>query len=504
MPYSDLQLKNATQVAYKDFHIPFQQLVEAGEKPPFTIAELCRQWGKKTEDLFPDLDGQDISNWKIVDYYDTNDKTGFYGSVIDVGDGDAIVAFRGSEGMDNMSNLIKDWLKADLGLLNSTLTNQQAEVNKFLKQISESDYIKNYDSLAMTGHSLGGNLAMHAAIVSAMPEIGLADKLERCVSYDGPGFSDEYLAVHGKYIDKVKGKITHYKWSPVGGLLSELPGVSRIPLKYTEKSIFTDFWYNVITRHSTESIEFDGETAKRGEETVWDTLTSKFSQGIDHMPRIVGDTLVLVTAVMLVGGLWMSQEMFKDGEMTLFGVSVLVAAAVCVLAVGPVAVVAMAAHLLFVVVVAFLAVVAYEYTYEFIEHLVNKAVKAVIEFCGWLKDKAAEFREFVSKKLEELKNWFNSNFNRGYQYATSFPQVKVDTFKLRDYASRIDHVNRRISNLDRRMDSLYLRVGLSGLWDLLQADLMTGYSWRLWRAASYLNDTASDFEAVENELASSL
>ena len=38
----------------------------------------------------------------------------------------------------------------------------------------------------------------------------------------------------------------------------------------------------------------------------------------------------------------------------------------------------------------------------------------------------------------------------------------------------------------------------------MQADLLTGYSWRLQRAASYLNDTAFDFEKAENELVNSL
>lgn len=505
MSYSDLQLKNATQVAYKDFQIPFQQLVDAGKEPPFTVAELCEQWGKEINDLFPDLDGQNISDWKIVDYYDTNrntaNDTGFYGCVIDVGDGDAIVAFRGSEGATNLSNLQHDWIEADLGLLNSTLTIQQGEVYKFLKQISESDYIDDYDSLGMTGHSLGGNLAMHGAIVSAMPEIGLDDKLERCVSYDGPGYSDEYIDLYGEYIDKVNGKITHYKWSPVGGLLFELPGVSRIPLKFTEKD---DFLYNLITRHSTESIEFEGENAKRGEETTWDILTSKFSQGIDHMPNIIGDILVGTVSALIYGGIWMSQEMFKDGEITPFGASVIAAAATFVIVVGPIKTVALVATILFVAVVAFFAVVAYEYAYELIEYIVNEVVETVTEFCDWLKDKAHELKEFVAKGLGYLKNWFKNNFNNGYKYANSHPQIKVDTYKLRDYASRIYDVNRRISNLDGRMDSLYWRVGLLDLWNLMQADLMTGYSWRLLRAASYLNDTATDFVNAENDLVSKI
>jgi len=78
--------------------------------------------------------------------------------------------------------------------------------------------------------------------------------------------------------------------------------------------------------------------------------------------------------------------------------------------------------------------------------------------------------------------------------------IIVDTYKLNQYAQRIATVNSRISRLDRRLDSLYWRVGLQGLWNLMQADALTCYSWRLVRCQSYLEQTAADFESVEKVL----
>lgn len=78
--------------------------------------------------------------------------------------------------------------------------------------------------------------------------------------------------------------------------------------------------------------------------------------------------------------------------------------------------------------------------------------------------------------------------------------IIVDTYKLNQYAQRIATVNSRISRLDRRLDSLYWRVGLQGLWNLMQADALTCYSWRLVRCQSYLEQTATDFESVEKVL----
>lgn len=78
--------------------------------------------------------------------------------------------------------------------------------------------------------------------------------------------------------------------------------------------------------------------------------------------------------------------------------------------------------------------------------------------------------------------------------------IIVDTYKLNQYAQRIAQVNGRITRIDRRLDSLYWQVGLQGLFDLLQADLLTGYSWRLSRCKDYLQNTAADFEKVEKSI----
>ena len=80
--------------------------------------------------------------------------------------------------------------------------------------------------------------------------------------------------------------------------------------------------------------------------------------------------------------------------------------------------------------------------------------------------------------------------------------IIVDTYKLSGYAQRISAVNKRISNLDRRLDSLYQKVGLAGLFDLVRVDAMVSYSARLLAAQTYLNSTAKSFERLEKDLAS--
>ena len=80
--------------------------------------------------------------------------------------------------------------------------------------------------------------------------------------------------------------------------------------------------------------------------------------------------------------------------------------------------------------------------------------------------------------------------------------VIVDTYKLKSYADRLGTANARIVKLDGRLDRLYWKVGLQGLFSLMQADALTGFSWRLMRCKGYLTQTAADYEQIEKKLAS--
>ena len=78
--------------------------------------------------------------------------------------------------------------------------------------------------------------------------------------------------------------------------------------------------------------------------------------------------------------------------------------------------------------------------------------------------------------------------------------LKVDTAKLRAYADRLEKVNSRLTKLDRRMDKLYVEVGLLDLFNLIQADLLTGSSKKILNCAKYLDETANDFDKTERNV----
>lgn len=149
--------------------------------------ERERQIISEKLDIIDDIKNGKIGSWQVVSYVDNNtigtagtagrlvdgkwvhdnfssSGDGMSAVVFETGNGQALTAFRGSENWSQSKNLISDWLSADFGLaLPNDDTNQQKSVYKYMR-----DYVLNlnYDNLALTGHSLGGNLAMHAAVAS--------------------------------------------------------------------------------------------------------------------------------------------------------------------------------------------------------------------------------------------------------------------------------------------------------------------------------------------------
>ncbi len=132
---------------------------------------------------------------------------------------------------------------------------------------------------------------------------------------------------------------------------------------------------------------------------------------------------------------------------------------------------------------------------------IAEELKELKDRCIELTDKVIQF---INHSIDKIRQFFNKVFNQGYRYAQQNPLITVDTYKLRNYAQALSGINRRVLMLDGRLNSLYLTVGLMGLWNLLQADLLTHYSWRLSQCCAYLNETANDFDRTENELEAKL
>lgn len=240
-------------------------------------------------------------DWIIRKVRDTNAETGFYGCLIETGEDQAIVGFRGSEDASDSGNLINDWIKADIGLTNSTLTQQQLEAQQFMKNVA---YTTDYKEYALTGHSLGGNLAFHATI---MAPAAIRSKIIQSVSLDGPGFSNEYLQKYAGRINSVSKVMVHYQWSLVGAIFHQPSGVRNQSVQVQEygDASFSFFRHDMGFVNVDEKGEFiDGKTDTAA------SIVKAISSAMDAAPSLFFVPLTVVSDMLNAEGI--SASMIKS------------------------------------------------------------------------------------------------------------------------------------------------------------------------------------------------
>ena len=236
------------------------------------------------------VNGTRYDNWRIVDVQDTNFENGFYACTIDKGDGGAIIGFRGSESGD-LNQIIKDWLISDLGLFNSTETPQQEAATQYMNEVYDNfvgkDKNKNgvsFNSFEVAGHSLGGNLAEHGTITCKKE---MADMIDRTLSIDGPGYSNEYIKKRAKNIKERCGKIDHYQYSMVGALLFPIPGTNYRTVDAQDDPDKANVMA-LAFRHDTQNIKFDKNgNMIDGEQDELAQAMSAISKGAEINPSIL-------------------------------------------------------------------------------------------------------------------------------------------------------------------------------------------------------------------------
>lgn len=119
----------------------------------------------------------------------------------------AVVAFKGTTGQ-------KEWWDNGSGFGLSD-TEKQEEALEYIENLP-------YNSITVTGHSKGGNKAQYVTVLS--------DKVDRCISMDGQGFSQEFLDRYYAEIEKKGGSITNYYLDGdfVSILLFPIPGSAQV------------------------------------------------------------------------------------------------------------------------------------------------------------------------------------------------------------------------------------------------------------------------------------
>lgn len=348
--------------------------------------------------------------------------------------GKATVAFRGTGGS------YQQWMNNFEGY-GDLAQQSQLDAASFINSLP-------YNDIDVTGHSNGGDQAMYVTVVCA-------DKVSRCVSYEGQGVSKEFVEEYADEIEKNKHKIKNICGSKdfVSPLLINIAAETYYVDSDADlaNGYFDHGSYGILTANQ-KALDSNGGNFPEDAyvDQAWyctaiHWITVGLS-GISDDPNagpvieLVADVVGVIVA-MSISGSW------KDPEALLIACNDLISSLA-----------------------------------QFVFHNVDMCIAAIRDICN------------------NICAWCVNLFNSGKDYAKKNPQIKVNTALLTAYAQRLSSVNSKISQIDERLDSLYWDVGLLDLWKLMDADILTGYSSRLAKCATYLTDTAADFESVETDL----
>jgi len=208
-PFTDVEMMLLSKLSYGDFCSQHFNS-DGSAKREVNLAEALKN-NDIVDTLYDTFDKSVVDGliakadqYTIVKSYEDPSQTGFAAIALEGPEkGTVTVAARGTQ-MDSPADIIAD---IQLGLEHETM--QQRAMNTFMEDF------KSYDSVYLTGHSLGGNLAVSGAVGFDDPS-----KIKGVVTFNAPGQNMTYITKNQKNIRKVKGRITNYQNE--GDLISDI------------------------------------------------------------------------------------------------------------------------------------------------------------------------------------------------------------------------------------------------------------------------------------------
>ena len=221
-------------------------------------------------------------------------------------------------------------------LICRTTTKQEKAACRYLDEIGKNKEFDKYKNIAVTGHSLGGNLAQVATVYTATDDCttNMSSRIKQSVNMDGPGQTKEFIEKYSKAIVKMQEKMIHYQWSPVGAIFTSLcmgdnyvhvdsskfhldtieylkylqklkdEGASELKINIMAGREFFNELPSFFNKHSTTSLDFD-EDGNMKETNTFDIVSkviNDVTNAIDEnnpvqeyvaaMANIISDTAV--------------------------------------------------------------------------------------------------------------------------------------------------------------------------------------------------------------------
>ncbi|RSD27083.1 Mbeg1-like protein [Mesobacillus subterraneus] len=445
------------------------------------------------------------NDWKIDNYTNNNNSTGFVAYTFVPKQGEAVIAFRGSEAMDDPRHLNTDWDNNGTTLYKAE-TVQQAEAIQYLNKVGDK-----YSSLSVTGHSLGGNISLAGSLLA---NDDIRDKIWTVRTFNAPGFNREFINANDQRIAEMSGRI--YEFQNEDDLVSSImfnptdPIIIETNMKTSDwKTRLLDPLLKLTDSHSLRhmSADEDGNLIRKEYQLKNPTnhFVANLTQGLQMLPNS------------MLGGFVDTTFAFINGRANLDG---LMKGALVLTAISPVAaltvgmvtiktVVTAAAIILLVTAAmtmrdyAFMAVEqfskkVYEKVTETMDvlfaRMVVEGVKLAIsinEFKNMVKEQVSGF---LSRTADALKSWWKS------VSGGDSGVIEVNTGHLRSVAARLSSLQQRIDRVDSGLNSLRKLAQLDDKISIAMLDFRVGYDHELKNIINYLNHTASKVDELERTL----
>lgn len=371
----------------------------------FSGETLGRNEYELYQELFEKLNTPEYRDWVISDVVSNNEKheSGFVAfTVTPAGTNDKIIAFRGSEPIDD-SEYRNDW-KNNFQTLYKMESPQQKDVEAYMNYIQEK--LTAADELYLTGHSLGGNLALFATFI--LPK-ALRDKLVTVTTFNAPGFNRHVLKQYENIIKALKdgGKITefrnYYDYLVPSLLINPTDGV------YIDS---VDGDAGMMANHSMFLLAYDelGNLLRNDKQTphVMSQTIHRLTLGFEALPKFIQAGLV--------------EGIFKvwNGKIDLYDFIFGAAVAALLVTVGPIAVLkGIVIAVVSLYVIGFIRDVVFPAIQKGIANLtnlINTLVQQGIAFVTNLINEIIRTAKLVGQKIaafqQGLKVWVSNLFNK--------------------------------------------------------------------------------------------
>lgn len=402
--------------------------------------------------LLESMNTSQYRDWEISNVVSKNkqEQSGFVAFTIDTKNGAQVAAFRGSEPLDN-PYYRNDWKN------NGTTAYELESV----QQRDAAEYMRRFGQgggdLYLTGHSLGGNLALYSSFV-------LTDEQRRRLisasTYNAPGFNKALLDKYQSQIGEMNenGQIREFRNKH-----------DLVPALFTNPSsgIYIDTKSEELTGFSHHSLfsfaQDDDSTFHRSDSqmrAVIPNIVHHVTVGLEIVPNFLKEALV--------------REVFKiwDGDIEIQHILFAAAAVAAIIIAGPIAILAGALKVVLALYVigfiidkvipwikegvANIAEMVETFFDEAAEYITNLVFQAV-DAAKLIGSKVAEFMHQVKGAVTKFFKDLKDGFNRFVADTIKFVEAQKERFiKMKDQAVKKlgDILNSVKSTITRKKDEI--------------------------------------------------